>query len=473
MTARTPRRRRTLAGHLVLLTTVVAAVAALLTGLVAWQSAAHAAEQRERDTLTRQATLLSHLPALSPVLFHGAERLAGPNGEQFAVLAADGTVTGGAAPALDLASRATLLAGRTVSTDGLLAGQDVLVVGSPTASGGAVVLTEPYATVDRTTDQIRRDIALPLLVGLLGAALAGGLLARRLARPLTASAAVAHRLAEGERGVVAPTGGPREAAEIGRALTTLDQALARSENRQREFLLSVSHELRTPLTAVQGYAEALADGLIEPEQVPEVGRTLAEETRRLDRFLADLLALARLEADDFHVEAAATDLGVVVAEAAAFWSGPCASHGVELRVERPEAPLMVTTDPFRVRQLLDGLVQNALRVTPAGAPVVLAVHAEEGAAVLQVRDGGPGLTEDDIAVAFEPGALHSRYRATRTVGSGLGLAIAHRLTARLGGDITAQGHGPEGGACFTVKLQPPQGRGELREQPPGADGPVR
>ncbi|WP_042383511.1 sensor histidine kinase [Streptacidiphilus melanogenes] len=451
---RAPGARRTLAGNLVLLTTVVAAVAALLTGLVAWQSAAHAAEQRERDTLTRQATLLSRLPVISPVVFTGAERLAGPNGEQLAVVTPGGGVTGGAAPAVDLASKSALLAGRTVSTRGILAGQDVLLVGDPTARGGAVVLTEPYATVDREAGQVRRDILLPLLVGLLGAALAGGLLARRIARPLTASAAVAHRLAEGERGLVAPLTGPREAAEIGRALTGLDQALARSENRQREFLLSVSHELRTPLTAVQGYAEALADGLIEPEQVPDVGRTLAEETSRLDRFLADLLDLARLEADDFRLELAETELGALLAEAAAFWSGPCERQGVDLRLEQPDAPLVVLTDPFRVRQLLDGLVQNALRVTPAGAPMVLAARAGDGGAVqIEVRDGGPGLSEDDVAVAFDPGALRDRYRTTRPVGTGLGLAIAHRLTTRLAGTITATGHGPESGACFTVTLR--------------------
>ncbi|WP_042364767.1 sensor histidine kinase [Streptacidiphilus neutrinimicus] len=451
---RRPRARRTLAGSLVLLTTVVAAVAALVTGLVAWQSAAHAAEQRERDTLTRQATLLSRLPVISPVLFSGAERLAGPNGEQFAVIAPGGGVSGAAAPAVDLASKSALLNGRSVSARSILGGQDVLLVGAPTARGGAVVLTEPYATVDREAGQVRRDILPPLLVGLLGAALAGGLLARRIARPLTASAAVAHRLAEGERGLAAPDAGPREAAEIGRALTTLDQALARSENRQREFLLSVSHELRTPLTAVQGYAEALADGLIEPEQVPEVGRTLAEETRRLDRFLADLLDLARLEADDFRLELADTEVGAVVAETAAFWSGSCELQGVELRVERPDAPLTVRTDPFRVRQLLDGLVQNALRVTPAGAPLVLAARAGEdgGRVQIEVRDGGPGLSEDDLAVAFDPGALRDRYRATRPVGTGLGLAIAHRLTTRLGATITARGHGPESGACFTVTL---------------------
>lgn len=71
---------------------------------------------------------------------------------------------------------------------------------------------------------------------------------------------------------------------------------------------------------------------------------------------------------------------------------------------------------------------------------------------MQVRDGGPGLTEDDVRVAFDSGALHARYRDTRPVGSGLGLALAHRLTGRLGGTLRVEGHGPEGGACFTVAL---------------------
>ncbi|MEU7607138.1 HAMP domain-containing sensor histidine kinase [Streptomyces sp. NPDC040724] len=445
--------RGSLARNIVVLSTVVAALAVALTGLIAWQTAAHGAEQRERDQLTRQATVLSRLPALSEALFTGAQVLAGPNGVQLAVIAPDGTVSGTATPAVDRASKAALLAGKPVSTTGLLGGEEVLLVGRPGVRGGAVVLTEPYAVVSENTNQIRRNVVVPLIVGMLGAALAGALLARRIARPLVRAAQIAHRLADGERGVPAPVDGPRETADIGRALNVLDEALAHSENRQREFLLSVSHDLRTPLTALQGYAEALADGLIEPERVPEVGGVLADETRRLDRFLGDLLDLARLEADDFRLDMAPADLGAVVAEAGAFWTGPCARHGVGLRLERPERPVVVETDAFRVRQLIDGLVQNALRVTPEGAPLVLAVReAPDGGAELQVRDGGPGLTDDDVRIAFDHGALHERYRGTRPVGSGLGLAIAHRLTGRLGGAIRVDGHGPEGGACFTVTL---------------------
>jgi two-component system sensor histidine kinase BaeS len=69
-----------------------------------------------------------------------------------------------------------------------------------------------------------------------------------------------------------------------------------------------------------------------------------------------------------------------------------------------------------------------------------------------VRDGGPGLTPEDAEIAFERGTLHARYQGIRPVGTGLGLAIVHRLTRRLDGSVTARGHGPEGGACFTVRL---------------------
>ncbi|MEV7417418.1 HAMP domain-containing sensor histidine kinase [Streptomyces sp. NPDC089919] len=448
-------RRGSLVRAIVLLTTLVAALATALTGLIAWHTAAQGAERREREQLARQATVLGRLPALSSALFNGAQALAGPNEVQLAVIAPDGTVAGTATPAVDPAVTAQLLAGRPVSTVGILAGEEVLLVGRPGVRGGAVVLTEPVAVVARDTDRVRRDVLLPLVAGTLGAALAGALLARRIARPLVTAAGVAHRLADGERGVPAPVGGPRETAEIGRALNHLDGALARSEERQREFLQSVSHELRTPLTAVRGYAEALADGLIGPERLAEVGGVLTDETRRLDRFLGDLLDLARLEAEDFRLAAAPVDLGALAAEAYAAWSGPADRQGVQLRLERPDGPVPVVTDAFRVRQLADGLLQNALRVTPGGAPVVLAVRAApDGGAVLEVRDGGPGLTEDDVRVAFDSGALYERYRGTRPAGSGLGLAIAHRLAGRLGGGLAVEGHGPEGGARFTLVLPP-------------------
>jgi two-component system sensor histidine kinase BaeS len=106
-----------------------------------------------------------------------------------------------------------------------------------------------------------------------------------------------------------------------------------------------------------------------------------------------------------------------------------------------------------VRQILDGLFENALRVTPAGAPIILSVRAEADRQVvlLEVRDGGPGLTDADLPVAFERSVLFERYRGIRQVGTGLGLAIVDGLARRLGGTVEA-GHSAEGGARFTVRL---------------------
>jgi two-component system sensor histidine kinase BaeS len=103
--------------------------------------------------------------------------------------------------------------------------------------------------------------------------------------------------------------------------------------------------------------------------------------------------------------------------------------------------------------VLDALLDNAQRVAPE-ADVVLATRAEQAGAVVEVRDGGPGLTDADLAVVFERGALYERYRGVRNVGSGVGLALAAGLVRRLGGRIEA-GHAPEGGARFTVWLPYP------------------
>jgi signal transduction histidine kinase len=92
-----------------------------------------------------------------------------------------------------------------------------------------------------------------------------------------------------------------------------------------------------------------------------------------------------------------------------------------------------------------------LRVTPAGRPIVFSVGANAYEATFQVRDGGPGLTDDDCAVAFDRSALYDRYRGVRRVGTGVGLALVAGLTARLGGRAAA-GRSPEGGACFTIAL---------------------
>jgi two-component system sensor histidine kinase BaeS len=446
------RTRDRLATRITLVSLTVALIAVAIAGLVSFGLVRGAAQDQARVSLARQADLLAttldrgaaQRPAAVTALLRRQQ------------VAVDELGPGEQVPGyLTVADVAALEGGQVLSDVRTRAnGTDVLVEGRPLTGGRAVVLAQPTSVADGSAASSRRRLVLPLLLGLAGAGLAGLLLARRLARPLQDAAAAAHRLASGSRDVRLQPEGPYEVAELADALNRLNAALATSEGREREFLLSVSHELRTPLTAVRGYAEALADGVVESGDVARTGSVMLAEAERLDRLVGDLLDLARLRSQDFRLDVTEVDLTRLVEQAGEVWRDRSAREGVELRVQTIGMPLLVRTDPTRVRQIVDGLAENALRVTPAGQPVVLATGPDQsvpGWVWIEVRDGGPGLTDEDLQVAFERSALYERYRGVRRVGTGLGLALVHGLALRLGGDAVA-GRAPEGGARFSVRL---------------------
>jgi two-component system sensor histidine kinase BaeS len=439
----------------------VALLAVLITGLVSIGLIRGAAESQAAHTLGNEADLVANLLERAPRAL--ALRQPAVNAllrrEQITVarVGQDGRVVIAQrfadldplpVPARDAA---TIAAGGTVDATRTLGGQRLLVVGRPMDTGGGVALVQPASEAGSLTSQVRGRLGLALLAGLAGAALVGVLLARLLARPLQAAARAAHHLAGGRRDVRVEPSGPAEVAGVAEALNTLAGALQTSEGRQREFLLSVSHELRTPLTAVAGFAEALADGVTPPAEVPATGAIVLAESRRLERLVSDLLDLARLGADDFRIDLAAVDLTELVRAAGDVWRARCRAEGVALRTELPDGPVIVSTDGTRVRQIIDGLAENALRVVPAGAPIVFGLAVVPPWVLLLVRDGGPGLTPQDCAVAFERSALYDRYRGIRRVGTGVGLALVAGLATRLGGTAAA-GRAPEGGAAFMIRL---------------------
>ncbi len=404
-------------------------------------------EAAVREGLARQADLLARLPV--GALATGRGQQVARSGDLSLGVVSRAGVASGVALTLSPEELAALADGESVSTSVRTDEGRLLVEARPARTGGAVALATGDDTVQRSLTQQRRRVLLALGLALAAAVAVAAAVAAWLARPLAQTADAARRLAAGERSVPLPGAGTREIADVTAALGHLDDALRTSEGRQRRFLLSVSHELRTPLTTLRGYADALADGDIEPDELEEVGETMRAEAQRLERYVADLLTLARFEADDFSLAVAPVDLSGVVAEAVAAWTARGATRGVTVRAETA-GPLVVDTDGHRVRQVVDALVDNAVRACGEGDQVVVAVRADAAGVLLEVRDSGPGLTPDDVAVAFEPGVLHERH-ADRAGGAGLGLALVDRLVARLGGRVTVQ-VAPEGGAAFAVHL---------------------
>lgn len=447
--------RMSLVTRTVLLVSAIAAIAAIIAGLASYPLVRNAAEQQTRGDLVRLADLTATALDRGDTGRRGEplprKLLMALRAEQISGYL---VIVGSAPPpGVSEALMTEVLSGTPISATGETPQGSILIEGRPLASGAAVILEQSLTVVGvQTIDAVRR-LAVGLLIGLLIAVPIGYWAARRLIRPLRAARDAANLMATGSRDLTLKPEGPMEIADIAESLNHLNSALVTSEGRQREFLLSVSHELRTPLTAVKGYAEALADGVIEGEDVARTGATVALEAARLDRLVTDLLDLARLGAVDFPIVGVEVDLVELGREAGDVWRDRAEREGLTAIVELPEEPLLVTTDPIRVRQIIDNLAENALRVSPPESVMVLSIRADGPGAIVEVRDSGPGLTDDDRSVAFEPGALHERYRGVRPVGTGLGLALVGRLASGLGGRAEV-GQAEEGGARFSVHLPP-------------------
>jgi signal transduction histidine kinase len=445
--------RDSLQTRLVLLTTLVALLVAVLAGLFAYPLIQGAAEGQTKARLSALADITAsslergmHAGRQQPLPRRLAESLRSADITGYLVFDPLGTPPGMTTPQV-----VALLSGANVSADGEVDGRVVFIEGRALADGTGMVLIQPRAAIGGVVGDVLSRFAVALVIGLIIAAVIGAFVARRLAAPLRAAREAANRITAGDRDVTVDFTGPSEIDEIAEALNQLSTTLAVSENRQREFLLSVSHELRTPLTAIKGYGEAMHDGVIESNDVERVGATVAAEAHRLERLVNDLLDLARAGAVDFQFHVVETDVDEFLDDVASVWADRCTREGVDFTLTRAEGLPSLVTDPVRLRQIIDNLLENALRISPTGTAITCSAFVAGSDLVIQVRDSGPGLTAEDLPDAFEPGVLFERYRGVRPVGTGLGLALVGRLAGGLGARVWAE-QDSAGGAVFSIAL---------------------
>jgi two-component system, OmpR family, sensor kinase len=347
-----------------------------------------------------------------------------------------------------LAVLAAIPAGQSQGTADV-GGRAIQYASRPTPTGRIVLIRSAAIAFA----EWRPFIGSLLLAGLGGTLLATALsflLARRLTRPIGELSTATRRLAAGDAEVAVPVRGDDELAELGAAFNDMSGELARARQAQARFLESVSHELRTPLTSIRGYAEALEEEAIAPA---DAARVIETEAGRLERLVADLLELARVGRADFAVGRAPVDLAEVVRHAVDRHLPEARELSVELIASAATDSGSVQGDEDRILQAVSNLIENALRLTPAGGSVEVRARSGE----ISVRDTGPGLEAQDIPRAFERFYLHGRYRSERPVGSGLGLAIVRELVTAMGGSVEASVP-PEGGAQFTIRLPPAPAR---------------
>jgi len=271
-------------------------------------------------------------------------------------------------------------------------------------------------------------------------------LGRRLSKPIREASAATQLIAAGQLGTrlaEPPAQHHDELAELSRNVNGMAAALERSRSLEQQFLLSVSHDLRTPLTSIRGYAEAIDDGNVDPKRAASVIRA---ESARLERLVADLLDLAKLQARAFSFTIGPVDLSAAARTATQGAAGSLPAitfHPVT------SGPLIVRADPDRLAQVLANLVENAGRY--ARTTVLVSTRKEREWAVLTVDDDGPGISAHDLPHVFERLYVSRDQPERRENSSGLGLAIVRELVVGMGGEVAA-GAAPNGGARLTCRL---------------------
>jgi two-component system sensor histidine kinase BaeS len=260
-------------------------------------------------------------------------------------------------------------------------------------------------------------------------------MARMLARPLREVGAAARRIADGDYAARVPRNGPEEIASLADSFNQMAASLEEQERMRRDFIANAAHELRTPLTNLQGYLEALRDGVIVADRATY--ESLWDEAERLVRLSHSLDALAEGDAAAGPPALESLDLAAAVRAAVDLAQPAIERAGLSVRVDTPPT-LPGRANPDHLAQVLANLLSNAVRYTPAGGRV--SVHAERRPddLLVTVANTGDPIPSDDLERVFERFYRVEKSRDRARGGAGIGLAIVKQLVEAGGGRVGAE-----------------------------------
>lgn len=285
------------------------------------------------------------------------------------------------------------------------------------------------------------------------------LMTRRIVQPVRQIMEASRDIARGNYGRILPLPNhpPAELDEIGQMAHSFNQMarqLAAAETMRRQLIGDVSHELSTPLTVIKGSMEGLMDGVLPADAT--TFQQIHQEAARLQRLVADLQELSRVEAGAYELRCQPLDIGVLLAEIANRLHRQFADKGVALHVQPAPALPVVSADGDRIAQVLINLIGNALQYTPAGGEVMVTAVAQPGALCITVSDNGVGIPAVHLPHLFTRFYRVDKSRARASGGSGIGLTIARHLVEAHGGRIWAESEGEGQGSRFHFTLPLPR-----------------
>lgn len=297
-------------------------------------------------------------------------------------------------------------------------------------------------------DTLFRALFAAFPVALVLSALLAYLFAGRISATLNLLVRGAQEIAKGRYTLRLKENGEDELSELARQFNRLSKTLDGVEKSRIELIGSVAHELRTPLAALQGYSEAIADGMMPPE---EAARSIAREVRAMGRLVEDLSLVSRVEAGSVAIHPETLSPHTVLGEARERLASAFAEKGLGFELDIAENLPNLRADPERLHQVISNLLSNALRYTSEGGRVVLGANLEGNEIRIFVRDTGRGIAPEHHERIFERFYRVDPARSRKEGGTGVGLTVAKGLVEAMGGKMGLES-APGSGSLFWFSL---------------------
>lgn len=275
------------------------------------------------------------------------------------------------------------------------------------------------------------------------------LFAARITTPVREMTRASQAMARGDLDQRIGGEGEDEIGRLAAAFNQMSTQVARSNRVMRDLIANVSHELKTPLTSIQGFGQAMIDGLAtKPEEYSEMSSVIVGETERIRVLVDDLLYLSQLESGTLQLSLDEVDLDAIVDDAASRFRFQADEAEVTLRLALEGT--VIRADGRRLEQVLANLVDNAIRFAPAGSEVLIRTYRLAEEAAIEVHNGGPPIPAESLPNVFDRFYQVDPARA-ETRHSGLGLSIVQELVQAHGGSVSVQSS-RDAGTTFAIRL---------------------
>jgi two-component system sensor histidine kinase ResE len=227
----------------------------------------------------------------------------------------------------------------------------------------------------------------------------------------------------------------------------------RMDKLRTDFIANVSHELRTPISMLQGYSEAIVDDIAgSEEEKVEMARIIYDESLRMGRLVNDLLDLAKLESGKMNLSYECVPISPYLKRITSKFSGLAKEKGITISASLQDNQIQWHFDPDRIEQVLTNLIDNAIRHTPPGGNIdVIQRTSDRRGLIIDVRDSGSGIPEEDLPFVFERFYKADKARTRGRSGTGLGLAIVKNIINAHDGYISVNSL-PNKGTTFSIIL---------------------